>query len=309
MRGSMKNHLIAAATVIMGLFFLEQTHALIIEFNYQFDTNDFFAEQARRDILDSAAAMVAGHLVDNLAEIPASTSGAEWQADFFNPRNGIPDTLTLGTVPQDTLIVFVAGGIFGANTSTTQLAQSFVGDVTLGGANTQAFDTLVQTRGQTGAGDTPATDFGPWGGSIGFNQDTPWNFSLSDPAPSEFDLLSIAIHELGHILGIGTSDAWNTWVDTGNREFTGTAAMEVFGEPVPLDSTLQHLSDSGISPEPAMDPLLTQGTRKLFTDLDHALLQDIGWQVPEPTSAALLLLSGLMVATYRGRRASQHTLP
>lgn len=43
--------------------------------------------------------------------------------------------------------------------------------------------------------------------------------------------------------------------------------------------------------ETAMDPSVTLGTRKLFTELDVASLSDIGWSIiPEPSAAALLLL-------------------
>jgi hypothetical protein len=52
-----------------------------------------------------------------------------------------------------------------------------------------------------------------------------------------------------------------------------------------------------------MDPTITVGTRKYLTDLDLAFLQDMGWEVvPEPTSAALLLLSGLVVGAWMTKK-------
>jgi hypothetical protein len=56
-----------------------------------------------------------------------------------------------------------------------------------------------------------------------------------------------------------------------------------------------------------MDPTITIGTRKVFTDLDMAALDDIGWEVtPVPVPAAVYLFgSGLLglLGLARRRRA------
>ena len=50
-----------------------------------------------------------------------------------------------------------------------------------------------------------------------------------------------------------------------------------------------------------MDPSIFDGTRKYFTELDYAGLDDIGWTViPEP-GTTILLISGLGLAAVRRR--------
>ena len=50
--------------------------------------------------------------------------------------------------------------------------------------------------------------------------------------------------------------------------------------------------EGGLSQEVVMDPEITTGTRKYLTELDLAILRDLGYEtIPEPSSSLLLLLS------------------
>jgi hypothetical protein len=103
---------------------------------------------------------------------------------------------------------------------------------------------------------------------------------------NQADFLSVAEHEIGHVLGIGTSNAWFDDVSS-TGQFTGaTVRAENGGSPVSLDpnSGFAHWRSgtrSGGLPA-TMDPSLRAGTRALFTTLDYAALNDIGWQVRSP---------------------------
>lgn len=61
---------------------------------------------------------------------------------------------------------------------------------------------------------------------------------------------------------------------------------------------------AGLPQEAAMDPTITTGTRKAFTDLDFAAMKDIGWEVtpvPEPGTWAMLF-AGLGLVGFAARR-------
>lgn len=165
---------------------------------------------------------------------------------------------------------------------------------------------------ETGAAAQPATDYGPWGGSLSFDSDTSWHFGIDTlPASNRSDFLSVALHEIGHALGLaGTSPSWDTYQV--GATFTGPNAVLVHGRAVATVSTTDNhwaedtmsvIFGTNIPQEAAMDPDVTTGTRKFFTELDVASLRDVGWEViPEPGSAALLLNGGAMVALRRRRR-------
>jgi hypothetical protein len=77
-----------------------------------------------------------------------------------------------------------------------------------------SFFNQVLYRGQTGASDTPSTNYGPWGGSISFDtrkfdgSARVWNFSLTETDTFKTDFVGNAVHEICHILGIGNADSW-----------------------------------------------------------------------------------------------------
>jgi hypothetical protein len=136
----------------------------------------------------------------------------------------------------------------------------------------------VTTRGG------PAGEFAAWGGAITFDNDgsPDWHYDhTTQPSFGDNDFFSVALHELGHALGVGASDQWTSLLSGGL--FYGAASVASYGGPVPasgghwangIDSTV-----GGVVQEAAMDPSLTDGDRKLFTELDFAGLDDIGWEV------------------------------
>ena len=92
--------------------------------------------------------------------------------------------------------------------------------------------------------------------------------------------------------------------------------MALYGGPVPVTADHGHWADGMMSTipgtstlqEPAMDPTITVGTRKYFTDLDFAGLSGIGWEVtpvPEPEHYALVAGLGLLGFAVCRRRLAQ----
>ena len=184
------------------------------------------------------------------------------------------------------------------------------------GGGTSAFLNNLAVRGQLSGANNPPTDFGPWGGSITFDNSVPWYFDSDittvEPFVGMNDFYSVALHELAHLLGFGIAESWDTFVS--GSTFTGAASMaENGGVAVPLDGGLGHWANGTQSevlwPTPAspreasMDPSITVGTRKYFTELDFAGLDDIGWQViPEPGTVGFLAGGTLLLGLLRRRR-------
>ena len=130
------------------------------------------------------------------------------------------------------------------------------------------------------------TDFGPWGGTITFNTNPAVTFSYDgDADPGEFDLFTVALHEMMHVLGLGASASWETYVDAVRGVFTGPASRLEYdaGGDVPLDvASLAHWRDAITEAgEPVlMDPRVPNAQRIWYpTALDWAGLADVGWNI------------------------------
>jgi hypothetical protein len=294
--------LYASAAAVLSL--LTSARALDIQFDYTYDTSNFFVGHAdRQSLLNAAAAVFENHLADSLTAI--SPSGANtWSADFDNPTTGAVVTLNNLTIASGVVKVYVGARQLG----TTTLGIGGPGG--WGASGSQAWLNTVGGRGQSGALAATPTDFAPWGGAITFDSDALWYFGTGGLSGKD-DFLSVATHEMGHVLGLGTADSWTALVS--GATFTGAHATAAHGGiHAGLSGDLGHWADGTMSTifgtataqETAMDPALTVGTQKLFTTLDFAGLQDIGWTVvPEPSGLELLATAAtLAVALPRYRR-------
>lgn len=296
----MKFRHILPAMALLGL--TGSASAIKIEIRYDYDTGGFFNNPEARAAMEAVADFYEPLIHDSLtAIVPAD--GNTWDAKFTHPGNGTANFLVPNlVVPADTLIVFA-----GARTISSAGVGGF-GGYNASGFTQEWFDT-VAARGQAGALATPKTDFGPWGGAITFNPALTWNFSLVDPTAGGVPFIPIALHELGHVLGLGTAPSWSAKIVSGT--FTGAKASQVYGAAVPLSGT-GHWRDNtcggtdgylesdtnkilskafgsfaaphGYAQIALMDPVAcTNGVyQKVMTDLDLAALRDIGWQLEPP---------------------------
>jgi hypothetical protein len=119
-----------------------------------------------------------------------------------------------------------------------------------------------------------------------------WHFNHTTPvAGGKNDLYSVALHEMLHAIGIGTSNSWTSRV-SGGVNWTGPEVAALYGSGTGLVSS-GHITEGimstrisdGTPQEVVMDPTITQGTRKSLTALDLAFLRDIGYStiIPNPT--------------------------
>ncbi len=288
---------LSACLLLLPLVVATPAAGLTVSFSYALDTNRFFLDNpTARATLEKAGQFYSDILTDTLAPI-TPTGGDTWDIRFEHPSTsqqaydpGVnPGGLHIidPSLPADTIRVYV-----GAK-NLPGLAEA--GPGTYGASGSAAWETLIETRGQPGihTGNN-ADDFAPWGGFLSFDLGQNWNFDHTQfPAGNQNDLYSIALHELAHVLGLGTADSWYSQI-TGNT-FTGpksTAANNGNAPLIDLQSagghwenfTFSHIYNTPTSQEASLDPDILLGRRKLITDLDVAGLDDLGWDVAPPVT-------------------------
>jgi hypothetical protein len=244
-----------------------------IQFDYTYDTGNFFSDPARKTVLDLAATVYEDRLTDDLAAI-TPTGGNTWDAILNDPSGTGTQTASNLTIPANVLKVFVGSRNFGSST----LAVGGPGGYSANGDS--SWLNTVSARGQAGALLSPAKDFGPWGGSLAFSTTTNWYFGTGATVPSgQTDFYSVAIHELGHLLGIGTIESFTSKITT--QQFNGEAT-KVYnaGATVPVTSDNAHWAASVESDgnQAIMIPTIPAAERLFVTSVDWGALQDIGWQ-------------------------------
>ena len=274
-----------------------------VRFDFRFDDDGtrggpaFFNSVGKVQALQDAGKQVAGLLGDTLTAIaPDLTQNNTWAAQYVNPATGGTAQRVNLSVPAGVIVVYVGGRAGLADDGGVAFAApGSVAAATGGGP----FQDAVRTRGQLGAWglDGRFTDFGPWGGSISFDPTVNWYFG-TDPggaAPGQIDFRTTAMHELGHVLGYGTSDSWfesvTQYAADGNFYFTGPNAVKAYGgNVVPVevaDAGAAHWARGVRSPQDrdaaaVMNADPADNAARDFTVLDRAGLKDIGWQVTLP---------------------------
>lgn len=233
-----------------------------IRIDYRYDTNGFFNDPQRRAALEAAANTWESIIKDEFPDVPVGTA----TPFVSNPQTDVDDTFVTDT-PIDDVLVFVGARNLGGNTLAVAGPSGF-------------FQSNLRYTG---------SNFEPWIGSMSFDAATQWFFDptldTADDIPgNSFDFYSIALHELAHVLGFGTSQAFTNLISNASAGFNGDRAKAANGGgPVPLEPApdLGHFATgyriNGV--EPLMDSTASPGMREFVTSVDIAALADIGYIV------------------------------
>lgn len=279
---------------LVGWTILEDrlTPALTIRLDYTFDDpsrggTGFFSDPAHKAALEKAAADLTSRIQSTPAAINPGGANS-WTASFFNPSSGAQQTVSNLTVNAGEFVIYVGAMAMGS-------AEAGLGGT--GGyqaSGTTQFLDNVRHRGQTG--------FTGWGGSVSFDTTVQWYTGTATTFSSDLtDLYTVATHEMGHVLGFGTSAEFNQLFS--GQYFIGSNAVATHGnQPIALSGDLAHWAQGttfGGKPT-SMQPTLVNGVRYGFSDLDYAALKDIGWAVSSgnvtPRNASTITLASTPVS-------------
>ena len=90
-------------------------------------------------------------------------------------------------------------------------------------------------------------------------------------------MLTVALHEIGHVLGIGTSSTFESFVN--GQEFTGNNTVTLNSYALPLSQDKYHVADNYNENNVLMDPSTTIGDRVQISEIDKAILSDLGYLI------------------------------
>ncbi len=301
--------------------------AITIVPDYTYDTNDFFDTPLKKDALQAAADRFSTIITSSLLAVSPSDSEPGWRIGVSHPGTGESINISTATSAGSDPLVNPGGappadvyGFGGLATDTWILYSGGrpLGTAGIGGTRTGINFTTVldDLEGPMHRGLIPNTpsntvsDLPVWGGSIAFDSGTSWHFDTStEPPLSSTDFYSIALHEIGHALGLSTD--WNQWADdVSGSSFTGSHAVAAFNADNSTnvaslsmesssnmhwqDETYDSIIFSAANPnyvgtvgagnlqDLLMEPVsnFTQTLRRFeLTNVDVAALEDVGWSV------------------------------
>ncbi len=239
--------------------------ALTVQFNYSLDASGFFSDPTRRAALEAATQQLVSRLDADFDPIVPHL-GNTWGLLLNSPSSGQQVEIPNPSIPANTIVIYAGAYDLGG----AEAGEGGFGGYRAGGDSNWL--NSIQTRGTTG--------FSLWGGSLAFDIDQNWNFTSAPPSAGQVDFFTVATHEIGHLLGFGTADQYYRLVSNGY--FVGANATAANGGTPPRVSAdrahwAQGTHDDGH--ETSLQPMIVNGQRYGFSDLDYAVLQDIGWTV------------------------------
>ncbi len=293
--------------LILPVLLVSKLCALTIQFDYSLDSTGFFSGNAQAvAALNYAASIVESTIDSNMSAIPVGGSNS-YTAIFYNPSTA-QYTLQIGqSIAANTFVIYVGAG----NNAVTYpdtinndpishmvggngLSFSSSGDVGAhSGSNIFFSQLLDRNTGLVSA---------PWGGSISFNPNVNWSFgTTTGPGASQYDFVTQALIGINNALGFGLSDQFNSKLNVSGDYVSntikpannGSATLSLdAGASIYDTGNFNTVTSAGGTPQdPLMLNNLTTGERLGYTNLDLALMSDLGFYaaaIPEPATYGLI---------------------
>ncbi len=266
--------------------------------DYSLDRSGFFSDhhgEEKKAALEAAAQAWGAFIVDSLGPVVPLEGASYYDIHGFDPE-------TAEWVPLE------RNPFIARNTLRIYVGARFLPGALLGlggpGGYSMSYNrgnilqvTQNLNRGQSGITEpnrptrlAEPTDVAPWGGTISFSMDSDFHWDHTQPVASgKPDFYSVCLHELGHVLGVGTSGSWERLVATGSysgQHVLNYAADQGAGSngtdrgPLSLGGWAEFpLAGKQGANELVMDTSSTYGFREDFTVLDLMVLKDMGWEV------------------------------
>ena len=290
---------------ICGLIYTASSSyaAIDIIFDYSYDTGNYFGDE-QRYIMEQVAYVFESRMGGTsfsgyrpnedlgLTTITGANLYFDNPTTDTNVQPGIASTTSDGNVigRQDELIIFLGARSFGFSSSSVLASAAATGRSGFSGsdADNNAFIAALNSKNSS-------TTWQPLAGvsqvntTQSFYFDTDLTTHADATSSGLIDFYSVMVHEVGHIMGFTSSaNAW-TANKSGNFWTGANAKAEYNNQNVPLYSTSHWdlpapsgaLNQANVNClcHPSMIPSISTDKRTSFSDLDFALLKDIGYNI------------------------------